>query len=124
MDSLRAVNCNVANCLPEKSNWCRIEQVCHGVKCKARGPTDWIKTYFTFHLFPFLEPLSPSGCRVDQFSCVVGGCIRLTAKCDGYNDCSDGSDEDNCGTCVGCPRGIVVCSLPCYTALCTVEWIG
>ena len=54
-----------------------------------------------------LEPLSPSACGADEFSCVVGGCITLVAKCDGYQDCSDGSDEDNCGTCVGCSRGHV-----------------
>ena len=32
-------------CFPEKSSWCRNEQVCHGSKCKAfklSVPTNWI----------------------------------------------------------------------------------
>ena len=28
MDSLHSVKCNVAECFPEKSSWCRNEQVC------------------------------------------------------------------------------------------------
>ena len=34
-------NCSVAECVPEKSSWCRNEQVCQGVKCKALCAVQW-----------------------------------------------------------------------------------
>jgi len=39
-------------------------------------------------------------CRADQFSCLNaaggGGCVPASWTCDGYNGCSDWSDELNC----------------------------
>ena len=50
------------------------------------------------------------GCNSDQLTCTHGfnvhspstSCIRLSWKCDGDNDCSDGSDES---TSLGCHSG-------------------
>ena len=36
-------------------------------------------------------------CTEDQYECPDGDCISASWECDGYSDCSDGSDETNCG---------------------------
>lgn len=36
-------------------------------------------------------------CEESQFPCSNGRCIPLLWKCDGDEDCSDGSDESACG---------------------------
>ena len=40
-----------------------------------------------------------SACEEEEFQCSSGLCIPKVYKCDGDNDCSDGSDEslNNCG---------------------------
>ena len=42
-------------------------------------------------------------CRLDEFRCLEDDfgfprCLPLTFLCDSYNDCPDGSDEQNCST--------------------------
>ncbi len=36
-------------------------------------------------------------CDEDQFTCDSGECVPHYDKCDKIEDCSDGSDELNCG---------------------------
>ena len=37
------------------------------------------------------------GCSINQFTCTNGPCVPATARCNGVNECFDGSDEFNCG---------------------------
>lgn len=46
---------------------------------------------------PTLPPVDGGPCGRDQFSCTSGQCVPLDFVCDGDYDCSDRSDEQNCG---------------------------
>lgn len=37
------------------------------------------------------------GCGKNQFQCADGNCIRIEDQCNGYIDCADGTDENDCG---------------------------
>ena len=37
------------------------------------------------------------GCTKDHFKCDNGECVPSVWKCDGESDCSDDSDESDCG---------------------------
>ena len=37
------------------------------------------------------------GCSSNQFTCNNGQCVPSTARCNSRRDCTDGSDETNCG---------------------------
>uniref|UniRef100_W5KSA7 Membrane frizzled-related protein n=1 Tax=Astyanax mexicanus TaxID=7994 RepID=W5KSA7_ASTMX len=40
--------------------------------------------------------LSERTCSPDQFACATGECLHQDWLCDGWNDCADGADEQNC----------------------------
>ncbi|XP_052244246.1 integumentary mucin C.1-like isoform X2 [Dreissena polymorpha] len=49
-------------------------------------------------------------CGMGQFQCNSGYCIPDASRCDSNPDCTDASDEDNCGGgSVKCSEGLVVC---------------
>ncbi len=49
-----------------------------------------------FHLSYIVGPPKSQKCKSDEFHCENGKCILSNWKCNGRNECGDGSDERNC----------------------------
>ena len=50
-------------------------------------------------------------CTSGQWQCDNGNCISSNWVCDNYNDCSDGSDEEDCSRKLRSPNSMVSSSL-------------
>ena len=75
-----------------------------------------VRTIYDYLLaLPTAPPTTISTCADAQFRCNNGRCIQKDNQCNGRNDCSDNSDEDNCFTTAGSlsasPFGFLYCLL-------------
>ena len=57
------------------------------------------------------------GCPVSTWRCESGDCVPEAARCDGYNDCKDGTDELDCPTAQP-PQGSY--TFLCFQIVCTI----
>lgn len=66
-----------------------------------RGMMTWVEDKHVLIVFfsctdnPIVDR-PPSACGYNQATCMNGECIDRTKICNGYHDCSDGSDENSC----------------------------
>ena len=61
-------------------------------------------------LFFFTDKKVRHKCDPDRFHCLNGKCILPNWLCNGWDECGDGSDEQNCTTSIVCPNGLLPCS--------------
>jgi len=80
-------------CLLFKGTECQVE-ACSGGGCQY-GPRDC--EFGSWDTSSVLGPPLTPGCGLYEFTCANGECIDAMFECDGGGDCSDGSDESNCG---------------------------
>ncbi|XP_062873439.1 membrane frizzled-related protein [Trichomycterus rosablanca] len=66
-----------------------------------------------FYAFYQVIAVLQRSCSPDQFACTTGECLHQDWLCDGWNDCTDGADEQNCSN----------ATYPSFTSSCEPLWV-
>ena len=61
----------------------------------------YLSNYIFIHSDGFLVVDSISTDCAGNFRCANGLCVSYSSRCNGANDCGDGSDEESCGNQAG-----------------------
>ncbi|KAF8571644.1 hypothetical protein P879_03753, partial [Paragonimus westermani] len=108
----RPPHCEAPRCGPEQFGCLSGECIRSSLRCNGREDcydgSDEIgcglcrnltspRPDYLFCFFDWIWEAAPPRCRPDQFACLSGDCVSVTMRCDGRQDCSDGSDESDCG---------------------------
>ena len=80
---------------------CNKDNIYRNVMCSIAKIGKWyhIESYLS-KAYRLIVPRSidyEEYCFSSEFTCDNGKCINKEYQCDNVDDCSDGSDEDNCG---------------------------
>jgi len=67
--------------------------------CRWRGRCI-CRTYQLFDLSDWTDEtvVPPTDCQSTEFRCADNSCIDMSLRCNAVYDCTDGSDEIDCGT--------------------------
>ncbi|RDD36531.1 Low-density lipoprotein receptor, partial [Trichoplax sp. H2] len=84
--------CNNGLCIPSH-NWCNFQYNCEDMSDEQNCN----KITFIVANIKFLILVYPKCNQFTEIKCQSGQCISRVLRCDGYNDCYDGSDEEYCG---------------------------
>ena len=65
--------------------------------CGTLGHRNRYKIWFYGFLNFYNLDMDYLGCTSVQFTCANGQCVPVSARCNNVRECTDGSDEQNCG---------------------------
>ena len=76
--------------------WLRNKKIKFSLRILNLSPATFMKSFTCKKHSSILISSAPKNCTEDEFQCNNGNCVLSKWRCDGDDDCRDGSDE-HCG---------------------------